>query len=228
MTHQPTSNPADKENTVSEGLAIHLDRMIEDATRKYPGGTAKANLAKGHPGFVKRLWEIFDELADEQALHLPIIERPAWKVLQRTCNDAKSYISALESGGYKIGNWARDIMNKLAFMAGFDVNSVELMLATTKELTGKDTATTTEIFDAIRKVGSLCPAWAGPELRKQYSDQPNGEWLRIAMEPIVDSNGGPGLFSVERDGSGLWLDYYFDVPDHFWHADDRWVFCRRK
>jgi len=198
------------------------------ATKNYPGGKKKLELAKGHPNFRKEIWETFDRLAAEQALRLPIIERPAWKVLQRTCNDAKSYISALESGGYKISNWARDIMNKPAFMAGFDVNSVELMLATTKELTGKDTAATAEIFDAIRKVGSLCPAWAGPELRKQYSDQPNGEWLHIAMEPIADSDGDLRVFSFGHDVCGRWLFSYYGDPGNVWNGSHRWLFVRGK
>lgn len=224
MKNQRTSTTA----PVSEGLAELLGRMVKDAAKKYQGGTAKADLVKGHPDFVERTYDLWDILADEQALRLPIIERPAWKVLQRTCNDAKSYISALESGGYKIANWARNIMNKPAFMAGFYVDSIELMLATTKELTGKDAATTAEVFEAIRKVGSLCPAWAGPELRKQYSDQPNGEWLHIAMEPIADSDGDLNVFHVGHDGDYRWLHSHDGRPGSVWDGNYRWLFVRGK
>lgn len=213
---------------VSDGQAKLLGRMTKDAAKKYQGGLEKAELVKGHPDFVKRTYELWDNLAAEQAIRLPITERPNWMILQRTCNDAKSYISALESGGCKVGDWTRDIMNKPAFMVGFDIDTVELMSATVKELIGKNLATTVEVFAAIRKVGALCPAWVGSELRKQYMDQPKGEWLVIGMEPIADSLGRFEVFNVTHGSSGLWLNTSDTRPDDHWDGDNRFVFVPRK
>lgn len=227
MRNQHTSSIV---NPVGSGLAKHLGRMVEDAMPDYPGGTAKAELAKGHPGFSDELYELIDSLAVEQALRLPLMQRPTWKVLNRTCSNAKGYTADLKAGGFqKIGDWANHIMKKHGFKKGFDVTSVELGSATGKELTGSDEPTTAKIHDAIRRVGGeLCPAWVGPELRKQYPDQPNGEVLIIAMETIADSGGYPRVFSVGHDGSGRWLSTRWDYPAYRWLGNDRWVFLRRK
>jgi hypothetical protein len=186
-------------------------------------------LAKGHPNFKKCLHELLDKLADERALQLPIEQRPIWRSLQRTCNDAASYITDLEANNFEVSRWSRDIMGKDAFTQGFDIDSVDLVSATGTELTGKSEPTTREIFEGIRKAGGdLLPAWAGPELRKQYSDQPKGEVLIIAMEPITDSDGDPGVFGVNLSVNDRRLGTCWDRPDDRWIGGYRWVFARRK
>ena len=50
----------------------------------------------------------------------------------------------------------------------------------------------------------LCPAEAGPQLRLQYLDQPKGESLIMATEP-VETYGHHRLFSVEHVGLALSL-----------------------
>jgi len=203
--------------------------LLVQATKNYPGGKDKLNLAKGHPGFKKRLHELLDELADERALQLPVEERPTWKSLQRTCDDAKGYITDLEANNFRISDWARDIMGKNGFSQGFDIDSVGLVIASVKELTGQGLATTAEIYDAIRKVGGeLCPAWVGPELRKQYPDQLKGEWLVMAMETITGSAGDPHVFSVHHGAHDRLLSTHWVYPDYHWLGNYRFLFCRRK
>ena len=72
----------------------------------------------------------------------------------------------------------------------------------------------------------LCPAEVGPQLRLQYKDQPNGEWILIAMEPITDSDGDLLVFRVKCLVSELWLNSYDGNPDAFWNPDSQWVFVR--
>jgi len=62
----------------------------------------------------------------------------------------------------------------------------------------------------------------------QYKDQPKGEWLIIAMEPIADSDGRLRVWSVERDDGERWLGAHYGDPDRFWSARHRFVFLRRK
>jgi hypothetical protein len=57
-----------------------------------------------------------------------------------------------------------------------------------------------------RKLGyELCPAEVAVQLRLQYLDQPVGEFLNIAMEPIATYEGEPvGLISA-NGGAGLMI-----------------------
>lgn len=131
----------------------------------------------------------------------------------------------LEKAGFKVGTYAAQILEKVTFKK----QTVELVVKTVRELTGKDSATRSEIYEAALKQGlDLCPAEVGPALRLAYKDQPNGEWILVGMEPITDSGGDLDVFRVERDGDARWLDGDYGLPDIVWGADYRWVFVRRK
>ena len=89
-------------------------------------------------------------------------------------------------------------------------------------------ATLADIHNRAKELGlELCPAEVGPQLRLQYADQPRGEWLLIAMEPITDSVGDPRIFDVELGDFGRWLDGLCGDPDGFWFGSGRFVFVRR-
>ena len=86
-----------------------------------------------------------------------------------------------------------------------------------------------QIYDKAKELDlELCPPQVGPELRLNYKDQPNGEWLRIAMEAISGRGGSPRLFGVgSRDGAP-WLDDSWSFLDNEWVSDSRFVFRSRK
>jgi hypothetical protein len=72
----------------------------------------------------------------------------------------------------------------------------------------------------------LCPAEVGPALRLQYLDQPPGEFLQIAMNPVARYTGELIRFRVAKAGFGLLLlgsdgDLATTVPGAF-----RFVFVR--
>jgi hypothetical protein len=72
----------------------------------------------------------------------------------------------------------------------------------------------------------LCPAEVGPALRLQYLDQPLGEFLQIAMNPVARYTGELIRFRVAKAGFGLLLlgsdgDPATTVPGAF-----RFVFVR--
>ena len=70
----------------------------------------------------------------------------------------------------------------------------------------------------------LCAAEVGPVLRLTYDDQPRGEWLRVAMEAIIDQ-GDSLIFQIGHDGNKLWLDADCGEPGRIWFCDDRFVFA---
>jgi len=140
---------------------------------------------------------------------------------------AEEFRRVLRDGEFRLSDWASDILGKPAFKAADEETEVDLVKVTVAELGFKKGARRNQIYERARDLGlELCPPEVGPQLRLQYQDQPNGEWILVAMEPIVGSDGNPELFYVGRDDSELWLDNDWGNPDSFWYAGSQWVFCR--
>lgn len=154
-----------------------------------------------------------------------------WKTIElgtpglRTADDFRR---ALRDGGFKLGDWANDILGKPPFEAATEETGVDLVVKSVAELGFKDGATRRQIYNRAKELGlNLCPAEVGPQLRLQYKDQSVGEWILIAMEPILDSAGDPRVFIVECVDSGLWLyGSRYGGPDYFWLLGVRWLFVR--
>jgi len=150
-----------------------------------------------------------------------------WKTINlgtglKTTDDFRK---ALKGRGFNIGNWANDILGKPAFTAANEATEVDLVKVTVAELGFKKGARRDQIYERAKELGlELCAPEVGPQLRLQYQDQPNGEWLLIGMEPITGSDGYLLVFYVERDASELWLDSGWGGPGHVWDPDNPWVF----
>jgi hypothetical protein len=156
---------------------------------------------------------------------------PTWKTIKlgTGLQNACEFRGALKNAGFRIGDWGNDILGKPAFKVSPKETSIELVQVTVAELGFKDGATRKDIYERAISLGlELCPNEVGPQLRLQYKDQPKGEWLLIAMEPITDLNGDLKVFYVGHADAGLWLDGHFGNPDNVWHGSRRWVFARRK
>jgi hypothetical protein len=145
---------------------------------------------------------------------------------------ALDFRQALKNADCKIGNWGNDILGKPPFEQSVadKETEVELVNVSVAELGFKDGATRADIYKRAQELGlDICPAEVGPQLRLQYTDQPKGEVVLIAMEPITDSGSSPNVFEVRRNDDGeqcLYADY--GRPVRFWNGSSRWVFIRRK
>ena len=152
-----------------------------------------------------------------------------WKTIKlgTGLKSADDFRQALKGGDFCIGDWANDILGKPAFTAVSEEIEVDLIVSSVADLGFKNGATHRDIYKRAQEFGwELCPVEVGPQLRLQYTDQPTGEWLLIAMEPISGSGGDLIVFSVERDDSGSWLYGNDGHPAYFWAAGNRWVFVR--
>ena len=142
---------------------------------------------------------------------------------------ADDFRKSLKDNGFRIGDYVNDILGKTAFTVATEETELDLIVVSVAELGFKDGATHEQIFARAKEHGlDLCPTEVGPQLRLQYKDQPNGEQLVVAMEPITASDGDLLLFGVRRNDSDLWLYNYYDYPSRLWYADYRFVFSRRK
>jgi hypothetical protein len=109
---------------------------------------------------------------------------------------------------------------------------VDICVATVKELTGKDTATTAEIVEAIKLVGHLCSSDVVGTLAGQYGDE---YWCKgieipkcercIATEP-TETRSGSHLFEwchVEGGYSLVDIERFYQ----FWDGGRTIVFVRK-
>ncbi len=140
----------------------------------------------------------------------------------------EDFLSAFELGGYRVSNWAKNILSQPAFKAADKEIEIDLVIATIKDLGFQESTPRSRIYKRAQEIGlELCPAEVGPQLRIQYPDQTKGEWLLVAMEPITDSDGDLSVFEVKHGFGGRWLGGNGGDPDCVWSPGNRWVFCRK-
>ncbi len=101
---------------------------------------------------------------------------------------------------------------------------LDLVNITPEEIGFKTGASFAQVCEwAVRLGLQFCPPQVGPILRKDYSGQPLGEFLMIAMEPIV-LDGHQCVFGVNHYSGGLYLHAHSINRDHFLKPDQRLVF----
>lgn len=133
---------------------------------------------------------------------------PAWRTIRLgTYPRADGLRRALHEARCAIGLLARAALDRPGFPLADGERSVELAVVSAGALgaAGRG-ASLGELAERARQCGlALCPAEVAPQLRLQYRDQPVGEFLRVAMAPVVVEHGiGVGL-CVANGGAGLAL-----------------------
>jgi hypothetical protein len=172
---------------------------------------------KSIPPSVKHIYEHFP---DEKVFLKTIETDPNIK-------SSKEAEKALSAKGIKIYDRAKEILQKTPFSK--ELIKYDLVSFSVESLGFPKGATTAEIYQKAQELGlELCPAEVGPLLRLNYLDQPNNDYLAVAMKAIETSDGDPLVFIVDRHGSELWLFTSWVRPDFRWVGGFRFVFLRRK
>ncbi len=143
------------------------------------------------------------------------------------CQTASAYHTALLEGGFKIGPFSEDLLDKTPI--SLDQIDVELISLSVDELGFPNGTTYGESCKKGIGLGlNLSPGELGAALRLDYHNQPRGEFLRLAMTPILHTNGKPGIFWEVDHGDGVqWLGGTDGSPDVLLKPEDRLVFIRR-
>lgn len=144
-----------------------------------------------------------------------------------TIPDARAFQAALATEGVRVHSYAESMLTSPNFRILEEREDAVLAEVSVASL-GFDRPTR---YDAIcaraKEFGlELSPAEAGPQLRLQYKEQPEGEWLIMGMEAIHGRDGTPFVFAVLRDDGGLWIYVNGGGPDCVWSPDDCFVFLR--
>ena len=160
---------------------------------------------------------------------MPDLGLRTWKTIKlgTGLNNADDFCRAIKDCRMRISDWANDIIGTPGFVVAAGGVEVDLVKVTVGELGFKDGARRDQIYARAKELGlELCPPEVGPQLRLQYKDQPNGEWIIIGMKPIRHSDGNLSVFNVEHNDRGQWLDGNGGSPDYISSAGNRWLFVR--
>lgn len=171
----------------------------------------------------------FDSTGKQACVMADTTALKVWKTIKLGgVKNGKGFVSEIEKRDCRVGDWAKHMLSQKVFSVAKEETDIDLIVLSVAELGFKDGANYCDTCARAIELGlELCPAEVGPQLRLQYADQPRGEWLVIAMEPIRVSGGGLGVFLVGHDGGGRWLSGRYGRPVDFWRADYRFVFCRK-
>jgi hypothetical protein len=159
-----------------------------------------------------------------------------WKMIKLDYKSADHFVNYLApNNALGVSKRAKEMLNNSEFKVS-KKEECQLVNISVKQLGFDISATYKEICDKAKEFGlELCSHEVGPQLRLQYKDQPNGEHLYIAMEPITCSNGKLHIFEVAsypiQLGYNVYTLYlscteYPSNPICNWH--DRFIFCFRK
>lgn len=140
----------------------------------------------------------------------------------------EEFIQTLRKKGYRVSDWARDILKKSAFVTTKEVIYKPVVIK------GDEFSDSERSSKNIRAEAKRCgyltpPAELAPYLREILSDEETrktGLWWLVNMhEPINDSEGTPRIFDVSRRVDGLWLHASFDGnPTGGWFREAGFVF----
>ncbi len=170
------------------------------------------------------------------------INNPKWlqEILMETFNifrrtiklgtglkSADDFRRALKRNGCELDrlNWASMVMNQSDFKVSDKPIKTNLIARTVAELGFEDGAPYADVCKrGLERGYTLCQPEHGPQLRLQYNDQPMGEMLILAMDPLRDSVGQPCTFAVGNNDDGLWFNGHCAKPGNFCDPDQCFVF----
>jgi hypothetical protein len=123
---------------------------------------------------------------------------------------------------------ANEIIGRPAFTLSRTKSELDLVVLSVFDLGfGKQGASIKDIFARAELLGfTLCPPEVGPQLRLQYLDQPPGELLHIAMQPIARYKGDPVLLDIENADHGLVLFGYTPTAADIMYSRAFYVFVK--
>ncbi|WP_027572161.1 DUF1127 domain-containing protein [Bradyrhizobium sp. WSM1743] len=156
---------------------------------------------------------------------------PVWKTIAiGTFRDPIALRNAMSAMGCGVGDSAAEVLARPAFTLSGQKTEVELLSVSAAELGLQgETASLQKIYAHAQRLGlGLAPAEVAPQLRLQYLDQPIGEFLIIAMEPIRTWAGEPIILTVANGGAGLILIGQDAHDDADVSVTSRFVFVRRE
>jgi hypothetical protein len=154
---------------------------------------------------------------------------PIWKrVTLGTLYSVSAVREALENAHVHIGDSANEALGRPAFALSQTRTESDLVVVEVADLGfGEAGASLADVYARAKQFGlELCPAEVAPYLRLQYLQQPVGEFLQIAMNPVSTYEGAEVDLAVADGGEGLLLVGGEARPDRVANGAVHFVFVR--
>lgn len=158
-----------------------------------------------------------------------IADFPIWKrITLGTHKGVNALRDSLDAANIRIGESADEILGRPAFRFSKTRMPLDLVVLTAVDLGfDKGSWPLRDLYQRAVQLGlELCPAEAAPQLRLEYLNQPVGEFLHVAMQPIATYRGDLVDLTVGNGGAGLILIGGDGSPDLKLHSSVKFVFVR--
>lgn len=200
-------------------IAYRPDQIIPGTTRAYMGSLV-------HYDAERRIIPIFDRLQGIEIYSSRDrkIQRQFLEIDGRLAGkSAEQVLREFRQVGISVDQYAMNILRRVRFIGNSRI--VELIWLTGNDLGFTDIATTRDIFTRGHSLGlEICNEEVGPYLILAGQDQPMYTQYFIAMNRIIDRDGGPHVFSLIHDADGLRLHGSWVELDQRWNPDSEFVF----
>ncbi|KKS21048.1 MAG: hypothetical protein UU77_C0009G0010 [candidate division WWE3 bacterium GW2011_GWC1_41_7] len=150
---------------------------------------------------------------------------PVWRTVELGMyKNAVEMIIAIQNREIFVSDVGIEMLNNIPYLDSRQKLCLAVLSVEELGIFAKVT-TTKRVYTVAKKLGlSLCPEEVGPQLRIEYKDQPDGETLFIAMEPVLISSGYEKMFDVKCQGGKKWLGFTSGSSNYTWRPFDRFVF----
>jgi hypothetical protein len=156
----------------------------------------------------------------------PSADFPIWKTIELVGGEnSRAIREMLRRRPFALGDAADAILDQ-AVADGGATGAVDLVAVTAAQLGFEgESVRLAEVYARARQLGlRLCAAAVGPVLRLQYRDQRRGEFVHIAMTPLVTNRGDRVDFTAGNGGAGLLLIGGQAGPDTLVSRTTRFIF----
>lgn len=155
-----------------------------------------------------------------------VASQQAVKALWTVTSDGTTNAVVLEAmGRRRVSPWAKDVMSKPQFIVTRG-QTYRLVIIRGDEFATDVERTTANIrTEAARRRYLTPPAEVVALLGKKFTQEELGfSYVVVMHEPILDSDGGPGLLVLYRDSDGEWLYAWDGGPVKQWFRGGVFVF----
>ncbi len=177
---------------------------------------------------IKRL-RVIDESRAGFDPDVPVVLRKLCTVRLGVRRTPEEHLGNLEAKGVQFGRYLLDVAAKIPIAAVEE--DMDIFLGAPCDFGIMSDRPLEVIYERAARCGYYPPpAEAGLLIRGAYLNQPESEWFRLAMDPILAPDGFRKVLSFAKNKTGLSLGAYnADLDPGRGHPPGSlWAWCRRK